>query len=112
MSFLDGTSLLAELLQPLPTFREVPRAAQLPLVDLTGSLCSAAASAAADSTEAERAWELLLLHHRFLLWAPAADRAAGRARRRAQQELVLDRLDRLDRLDPTALKPSPDLFKR
>ena len=94
MSFLDGTSLLTELLQPRPTFREVPRAAQLPLADLTGSLCTAAASASADSTDAERAWKLLLLHHRLLLWAPAAERAAGRARRRAQQELVLDRLDR------------------
>ena len=99
LSFLDETCLLTELLLPLPTFREVPRAAQLPLAELTGSLCSAAASAAADSPEAEQAWKLLLLHHRLLLWAPAAERAAGRARRRAQQELVLDRLGRAVRGD-------------
>jgi hypothetical protein len=96
---LDTLDLLEELLRPLPTLREVPRGAQVPLAELTAGLCEAAASAPLNSLEAERAWVLLLLHHRLLLRAPTTTAAGGRARRRDQQELVLDRLSRAGRGD-------------
>jgi len=95
LSFLDQVNLLAELLQPLPTLREVPRGARVPLAELTAQLCEAAAAAAPlSSPEAERAWVLLVLHHRLLLRAPTTTEAGGRARRREQLDLVLGRIAR------------------
>ena len=66
---MDAANLVVELLRPLPTLREVPRGARAPLAGLTAELHNAAAAAPANSSEAERAWALLLLHHRQLLRA-------------------------------------------
>ena len=63
----------------------------------------AALEAPEGSADEERAWKLLLLHNRLLLWAPLANRAAGRARARAQQDRVLDRLERAERGNWTGL---------
>ena len=69
-AMLDGISLVDEFSSDCPTMRYVPGGARAALAQATEEVCRAVLHAPEGTVHEERAWKLLMLRERLLLYAP------------------------------------------